>query len=227
LNVEMNLSYREFSGRAELEAAALALLKEAFCAPAPVPRALMLTGGSTPFGVYAALAAAGVRAANGVRVFLSDDRHVPIGSAESNYGRLCPMLDALGVQARLFIDPSVPVAIAAERYDRALDGLLGDGTAFPLGILGLGADGHVASLFSSEHLKDADGHRAIAVRRPDGMNGISTTPSVLCAAERLVFWVAGPEKRMAVEALRHKPSSIPAGLALAAAPSVELWYTPS
>ncbi len=223
----MNLIYREFAKRAELEAAALALLKEAFCTPSPAPRALMLTGGSTPFGVYAALAATGGRASDGVHVFLSDDRHVPLESAESNYGRLCPTLDALGVQERLFIDPSVPVAVAAERYDRALGELLDGGVAFPLGILGLGADGHVASLFSAAHLKDADGHRAIAVRRPDGMNGISVTPPILCAARRLVFWVAGPEKRQAVEALRLKPSSIPAGLALAAAPSVELWYTPA
>ncbi len=223
----MNLQYRGFATRAELAAAALALLQEVFCDPSPTPRALMLTGGSTPFGVYAALAATGVRAADGVHVFLSDDRHMPLESPESNYGRLCPMLDALGVRERLFIDPAVPVAVAAERYDRALDALLGGGTAFPLGILGLGADGHVASLFSAAHLKDAEGHRAIAVRRPDGMNGVSATPSVLCAARRLVFWVAGPEKRQAVEALRQKPSSIPAGLALAAAPSVELWYTPS
>ena len=221
----MNLIYREFATRPELAAAALVLLKEAFSAPSPVPRALMLTGGSTPFGVYTALAATGVRAADGVHVFLSDDRYVPLESPESNYGRLCPMLDALGVRERLFVDPAVPVAVAAERYDRSLETLLGGGTAFPLGILGLGADGHVASLFSAEHLKDAEGHRAIAVRRPDGMNGVSAAPSVLCAARRLVFWVAGPEKRQAVEALRHKPSSITAGLVLDAAPSVELWYT--
>ncbi len=222
----MNLIYRELATRAALEREALALLKEAFFAPSSAPRALMLTGGSTPFGVYAALAAAGGRAADGLHVFLSDDRHVPLDSRESNYGRLSPTLDALGVSERLFIDPAVPVAVAAERYDRALDALLGGDMAFPLGILGLGSDGHVASLFSVAHVKEAAGHRAIAVRRPDGMNGVSTTPSVLCAARRLVFWVAGPEKREAVEALRHKPSSIPAGLALAAAPLVELWYTP-
>ena len=222
----MNLIYREFAARTDLEAEALALLKHAFCDSSPAPRTLMLTGGSTPFGVYAALAATGMRAADGVHVFLSDDRHVPLESAESNYGRLCPTLDALGVRERLCIDPAVPVAIAAERYDRALGELLDGGVAFPLGILGLGADGHVASLFSPAHLKDAAGHRAIAVRRPDGINGISATPSVLCSAARLVFWVAGPEKRAAVQALRHNPSSIPTGLALAAAPSVELWYTP-
>lgn len=223
----MNLIYREFAGRAALEAEALALLKAAFSAPSPSPRALMLTGGSTPFGVYAALAATGVQAADGVHVFLSDDRHVPLESAESNYGRLLPTLEALGVRERLFVDPSVTVAVAAQRYDLALDALLGGGTAFPLGILGLGTDGHVASLFSAAHVKDAAGHRAIAVRRPDGMNGVSTTPTVLCAARRLVFWVAGPEKRQAVETMRHKPSSIPAGLALDAAPLVELWYTPA
>ena len=222
----MNLIYREFTARAELEAAALALLREALAAPAPAPRALMLTGGSTPFGVYTRLAASGARAADGVHVFLSDDRHVPLASPDSNYGRLRPTLDALGVENRLFIDPAVPPAVAAERYDRALGGIIGE-MAFPLGILGLGADGHLAALFSPAHLTDGEGHRAIAVKRPDGMNGVSATPAVLCAAQRLVFWVAGPGKRQAVDALRYQPSRIPAGLALDAAPLVELWYAPS
>jgi 6-phosphogluconolactonase len=222
----MNLSYREFGSRPELEAEGVELLSEAFCAPLPSPRVVMLTGGSTPFGVYHALAASGVCAADGVSVMVSDDRHVPLDSADSNYGRMLPFLNSLGVAQRLFVDPDIPVAISAERYATSLAPIARGELSFPLGILGLGADGHVASLFSPAQLAEARGQYAIAVRRPDGMNGVSVTPTILCAAERLVFWVAGRDKQQAVDALRHSPASIPAGLVLDAAPSIELWYAP-
>lgn len=222
----MKLRYREFKKRATLEVAALELLTDAFTAATPSPRVLMLTGGNTPFGVYAALAASGIRANVGVRVFLSDDRHVPITSGNSNYGRMRPMLDALHVRQAVVPDGALPPAVAAADYDRALAALLEDGVPFTLGILGLGADGHVAALFNTAEVENVAGHRALAVARPDGMAGVSVTPSILCAAERLVFWVAGPDKADAVKALRHAPHSIIAGLALDAAPCVELWYAP-
>lgn len=222
----MNLDYREFTSRSDLEDNAFELLKKALSDDSPSPRLLMLTGGSTPFGVYERVRHSGIRPPEGLHVFLSDDRHVPQDSPASNYGRLCPMLDALNVKKRIRVDPTVPVAVAAERFDRDLKGVMNRALPFPLGILGLGADGHVAGLFTSEQLAEAAGKQAIAVRRPDEMNGISATPSVLCAADRLVFWVAGLDKREAVETLRNQPLRIPAGLALDAAPSVELWYAP-
>lgn len=222
----MQLIYREFNTLNTFDDAAVALLEDALSAPAPSPRAIMLTGGTTPFGVYAKVAARGIRAASGVNVLLSDERYVPMTSPLSNYGRVRPFLDAVGVKHCIFPDATQPLEVATEGYGRALASLLDGGISFPLGILGLGADGHVAALFNGDQIEQSRGRWAMAVNRPDGMAGISATPSVLCAARRLVFWVTGPGKRDAVEALRTDPRRIPAGLALDAACCVELWYVP-
>ena len=220
------MDYREFSSRQELEAAGLDLLREAFTAPEPLPRAIMLTGGSTPFGIYQALAGTGIQAQAGVHVFLSDERYVPLETGDSNYGRMRSMLDAVGIVKRYTVDSSVPPAIAASRYAADMEGLVAKGIPVTLAILGLGADGHLAALFSADQIAQAKGKMAVAVNRPDGMTGISLGPDMLCRSGQIVFWVCGEGKRAAVDALLNRPSSIPAGIALDGAQQVSVWYSP-
>lgn len=220
------MKYTEFENKKELEAAGFALLKEGFCQGSSSPRGIMLTGGSTPFGVYDALAQSGIQADPDVHVYLSDERYVPLDTGDSNFGRMQPMLDALSIQHRYSVDSGVPPAVAASRYNNDLSQLVEKQIPLPLGILGLGGDGHVAALFSEDDIARARGQLAVAVHRPDGMVGISLTPEMLCRVERLVFWVCGQSKADAVDALLHRPSEIPAGLALEGAPQVELWYSP-
>ena len=220
------MKYKEFESKTALEAAGLALLKDAFCQGDTGSRAIMLTGGKTPFGVYRALADEGIKADPGVHVFLSDERYVPLETGDSNYGRLHGMLDRIGVKHRCVVDCAVPPAIAASRYAHDMAQLLGKGVSLPLGILGLGGDGHVAALFNREQIERANGELAVAVHRPDGMVGISLGPEMLCKVKRLVFWVCGAEKADAVDALLHRPDEIPAGLALAKASNIEVWYSP-
>lgn len=223
----MQLSKREFENRGALESAAYQLLESALCESAGERKVIMLTGGSTPFGVYEQLRLSGKRAASGVTVMLSDERYVPIEDETSNYGRMLPMLEALGVDEALHVDSSVPIAVAASRYEQAVQDVIDSQLSFELGILGLGGDGHVAALFSQEQIDSGKERLAVAVNRPDGMTGISLTPAVLCKFKRLVFWVCGGSKQDAVDALEHEPFRIPAGIALDAAPNVELWYSPS
>ncbi len=220
------MEYREFESKVALESAGLDLLEGAFHAGDPSARAIMLTGGSTPFGVYKALSKKGIKADPGVHVYLSDERYVPLETGDSNFGRMSEMLDALDVKHRYAVDSAVPPAIAASRYANDLQHLLDRKIKLPLGILGLGADGHVAALFHAEQIDRAQGHLAVAVNRPDGMVGISLTPEMLCRVERLVFWVCGPSKADAVDAFLHRPTEIPAGLALADARHIEIWYSP-
>lgn len=219
------MEFKEFSNKAALEEAGLHLLEEAFCQADATPRGIMLTGGSTPFGVYDALAKKGIAADPGVHVYLSDERHVPIETGDSNYGRMKSMLDALHIKHRHTVDSSVPPAVSAERYEQSIRGMLDASVALPLGILGLGGDGHVAALFNETQIQRAVGHLAIAVERPDGMTGVSLTPEMLCKVERLIFWVCGPAKKDAVESLLHRPHAILAGVALAEARDVSLWYS--
>ncbi|MFU8780050.1 MAG: 6-phosphogluconolactonase [Kiritimatiellia bacterium] len=220
------MEYREFPNKQALEDAGLALLAGAMCQGDASPRALMLTGGSTPFGIYQALGARGLKADPGLHVYVSDERYVPLETGDSNYGRMRGMLDAVGVQHRVIVDSGVPPAVAASRYANDLAQLIEKGVSLPLGILGLGGDGHVAALFNREQIDRSRGRLAMAVHRPDGMTGITLTPEMLCKISRLVFWVCGPGKAQAVDALLHRPEEIPAGLALADAPDVAVWYSP-
>lgn len=212
-----------------LTTALAALLREEFGRSGPEPRAVMLAGGSTPLAAYAQLAEHPPVAADSLHLLWSDDRHVPAESPRSNYGNLRPLLQALALPPGrvLRVHGELPLADAARRYDQDLATFLGRGGKIPLGLLGLGADGHTASLFTAEDVRSCAGTWAIPVHRPDGLDGISVTAALLKKVERLVFVVTGPEKRPMAGALLRQPPSIAAGLAVAGHRGVEIWTDPA
>ena len=59
--------------------------------------------------------------------------------------------------------------------------------------MGLGADGHTASLFNTANLEQARGKLAIAVQRPDGLQGVSVTPELLSKVAEPLFLVTGAD----------------------------------
>lgn len=216
--------YRDAAALAE---AAAALIEE-YIRPSdrwPAHRAIMLAGGSTPMAAYARIAASPCPVEAGLQVLFSDDRHVRADSPKSNYGNTRPLLNALGLAAPrvLRVQGELPLAIAADRYDADLRALQANGCGVALGLLGLGADGHTASLFHRSHLEQARGRLALGVDRPDGMQGVSVTPDFLAGIGRIVFLVAGPDKRIMLQRLLHEPTSLIAGLAVRGNPHVEVW----
>jgi 6-phosphogluconolactonase/glucosamine-6-phosphate isomerase/deaminase len=93
----------------------------------------------------------------------------------------------------------------------------------PLGILGLGADGHTASLFTESDLQRSVGKLAVSVQRPDGRSAVSVTPQVLARIAEIIFVVSGTDKRAALKALvERKPESI-AARAVANCAGLEIW----
>jgi 6-phosphogluconolactonase len=130
---------------------------------------------------------------------------------------------ALPGERILRVRTEIPLDRAVEDYERRLRALVKAGTSIRLGILGLGADGHTASLFSEGDLKRANGRFAISVQRPDGRAAVSVTPQLLEHVAEIVFVVAGSDKRNALKAMmERKPESI-AARAIAGCPSVEIW----
>jgi len=93
-----------------------------------------------------------------------------------------------------------------------------------LGLLGLGADGHTASLFGAADLERARGRLAIAVHRPDGMSAVSVTPDLLARVEQPVFVVAGSGKHDALQALTAQDRNLTAWRAVQGCPRVQLWF---
>jgi len=217
---------RCFADPDELTAALAGRLEGALgAASANETVAIMLSGGNTPLPAYRAVAARRPRISPGVTVFYSDDRYVPSSSEASNYHQTQSLLDALGLSAErvLRVRTELPLEQAADDYDRRLAELIGRGARFGLGLLGLGADGHTASLFCAQDLERAQGHRAIAVHRPDGRDGVSVTPEVLARVGELVFVVAGAEKRRALAAFLGQSPSLTAWQAVRGCSRVEIW----
>jgi 6-phosphogluconolactonase len=191
----------------------------------PRPTAVMLAGGATPMDAYALLATRSVAVSRGAHVLFSDDRHVPPESPKSNYGRVLPVLRAISMPMEriLRVHGEKPLDEACRAYDSAIGAFLNAGGHISLGILGLGTDGHTASLFSGEHLERARGHWAIAVRRPDGLNGVSVTPDLLARIDQILFVVSGAGKRSVLSTLVRDPQSLPAGMAVSGHPNVAIW----
>ena len=217
------LTTRRFDTRGALDTELEARLAQAIAAAGP--RAIMLSGGHTPLPAYRALASRTPRHDERLHVLFSDERYVPTDSEASNYHQSRPLLDALALApaSLLRVRTELPLEEAAEDYEQALGALLNSGVRISLGLLGLGADGHTASLFSGADIARASGHLAIAVHRPDGMSAVSVTPRLLAQVDALLFVVAGEDKRSALQALLAHDPHLTAWLAVQERPAVELW----
>jgi 6-phosphogluconolactonase len=218
------LTTRRFDSRAALESALEERLARAIAAPSAT--GLMLSGGTTPLPVYGALSKRpGMGPAAGLRILFSDDRYVPADSPASNYHQAQPLLAALALPpaAVLRVRTELPLEDAAGEYARQLAALLRSGTRIGLGLLGLGADGHTASLFGAADLERSRGQLAVAVHRPDGLSAVSVTPELLAQVSEPVFVVAGADKRDAVARLIAEDPQLTAWRAVAGCARVELW----
>ncbi len=217
------LTTRRFPSRAALDAALAQRLGQALCANGA--SAIMLAGGTTPLPAYRALAR-GPLPHDRLHILFSDERYVPSDSDASNYHQSRPLLDALALPATAVarVRTELPLDEAAADYERQLAAPLNSGVRIGLGLLGLGADGHTASLFGAADLERARGHLAIAVHRPDGMSAVSVTPDFLSRVEELLFVVAGSGKHDVIQALTAQDPNLTAWRAVQGCPHVQLWF---
>ena len=217
------LTTRRFPSRAALDAALAERLAQALAAPGP--SAIMLAGGTTPLAAYRSLAETPPPHDEGLHIVYSDERYVPSDSEASNFHQTRVLLDALalppaGVKR---VRTELPLDEAAADYERQLASLLKSGVRVGLGLLGLGTDGHTASLFGAPDLERARGRLAIAVHRPDGMSAVSVTPDFLARVAEPLFVVDANGKEDAVRALRAQDPQLTAWRAVQGCPAVELW----
>ena len=217
---------RIFQHTDNLTAALVELLARHFKLALPVPHAVLLPGGRTPRGAYRQIAQNPFLVDGNTRILLSDERLVPMRSPESNYGQLRPMLKALHIPAThiLRVDTSQQLMSAARHYDRDLRAFFERKGRITWGVLGLGADGHTASLFSTQDVERGGGSLAMAVPRKPGPDRVSVTADLLAKAECIVFIVAGAEKRLIVERMQRESATLPAGLATAGVADLQVWF---
>ena len=213
---------RRFASRAALDRA---LAERLARASRERGNAIMLAGGTTPAPAYAMLAARGVEAAQDLRVLYSDERHVPSSSAASNFHLSEPLLAALALPSAQVLRVRTELALdeAARDYEEGLQRLCEARIRIGLGLLGLGADGHTASLFTPAHLAASRAHLAVAVQRPDGRSAVSVTPEFLARIEEVLFVVAGADKAAALARLQARDPQLTAWRAVADCAAVQLW----
>jgi 6-phosphogluconolactonase len=161
---------------------------------------LVLSGGSTPAPVYTRLAEPPFAASidwRGVTVYWSDERCVPPGDPRSNF-RLAEsaLLSRLEAAPRLCrIRGELAPAAAAERYEGKVRALAGSEPRFDLVLLGLGADGHTASLFPGSPALRERLRLAVPARAPVEPHArVTLTFPPLEGARHVLFLVAGAAK---------------------------------
>lgn len=216
---------RQFRSADDLTTAVANLLEDRFRHKFGRPHAVMLSGGRTPLAAYDEVARRGTWASDDLHIILSDERLVPEDSPDSNFGHMLPMLERLQLGEGRILQPrtDLPLKKAAADYDRTLQQFVRSGGRITLGLLGLGADGHTASLFTPEDLARGAGAFAVAVPRKDGPSRISVTPGLLKRVEVLIFLAVGRDKQEMVSRLLKEPDSLVAGQAVREAAAVQLW----
>ena len=137
-----------------------------------------------------------------------------------------PLFAALALPAEqvLRVRTELPLAKRdTQDYEERLRSLLDAKIRIRLGLLGLGADGHTASLFTSANLEAARQHLAISVQRPDGRSAVSVTPDFLAQVEEILFVVAGADKTPALKRLNARDPTLTAWRAVEHCAEVHVW----
>jgi 6-phosphogluconolactonase len=165
-----------------------------------------LAGGTTPHGLYLRLAADGVSGDvpwQNVEVFFGDERDVPHDHVESNY-RMAQrtLLDHVPINL-LRIHPmpadSDDLEASAAEYEQTIRSRVPAGPGgvprFDLVLLGMGIDGHTASLFPETEALDETRRLVMSYFVPVlGRNRMTVTYPIINAARYVVLFVTGADK---------------------------------
>jgi 6-phosphogluconolactonase len=175
---------------------------EARLASAQAPVAITVPGGSTPFPILEALTQLPLEWGR-ITVWPGDDREVPEDHPASNTGRIRALLEPVGAEVvSLSLMEQVP--------------------RFALAWLGMGNDGHVASLFPDSD-PQIDDPQPIRQLTPDPLppeapfDRITLTLPSLLASEELLFVIRGADKRRLFEAAARGEHDWPVARLLRAA----------
>ena len=175
---------------------------------------LALSGGRTPARMLALLADERLPWAV-THIFQVDERVAPVGSAERN---LSAITECLGTRlgqpsAQLHAMPvdNVDLAAAVAQYGRELEAAAGTPPVLDLVHLGLGADGHTASLVPGDPVLEVTGSDVALAGPYLGRRRMTLTLPILNRARHLLWLVTGRDKALALARLRAADRAIPAG----------------
>lgn len=170
---------------------------------------VLLAGGNTPRRTYELLAQEPLRSRipwRDLHIFWGDERCVPPGDRRSNAAMAhAALLDLVPIPADQIHpvpwDPS-PQA-AADRYQSVIAAYFAGAPArFDLALLGLGEDGHTASLLPGSGALTEEGRWVAVTRRSDEeFSRITLTPHLLNQSQVVLFLVTGSGKARVLKAI--------------------------
>ena len=186
------------------------------------PVRISLSGGSTPKTLYGLLASDEFTTRfpwSRVFWYWGDERFVPYDHPDSNYRMTC---EAMLAKAPVPSENIHPISTdgtpedAARRYERTLRASYGAATLdpqrplFDITLLGLGPDGHTASLLPGEPVLEERERWVAAVSHGRPEVRITMTYPAIESSRRVAFLVAGKEKAEIFSAIRTGNSRVPA-----------------
>ena len=181
--------------------------------------AVCLSGGSTPRRLYELLAEPEIASGfpwERVHWFWGDERFVPHDHPESNYrmarDAFLSRVPAPAANIHAIPTEGVSPLQAAAAYEAVLKRFYGgerldaERPLFDVTLLGIGADGHTASLFPGQPALDESHHWAVAAAGPR----VTLTYPTLDSSRELAFLVAGAEKREILLRVQAGDRALPA-----------------
>lgn len=172
---------------------------------------ISLSGGSTPKKLFIKLAQAEIASQinwNNLHFWWGDERCVSSDSTESNFGEAWRLLFSKVKidKANLhFIDGSNDIELELAKFSQAMQSEIDIKNGCPQFdwiILGMGADGHTASLFPNLTDYTTQNLAVIATQPQSGQKRISKSAFLLCNAARITYLVLGASKAKVISEIR-------------------------
>jgi 6-phosphogluconolactonase len=190
---------------------------------------IALAGGNTPKAVYRAIAAADLPWEQ-LYIFWGDERYVPPTDPASNEGMVREnWLDRVAVPAANIFPWPTQVGSpeqCADRYAQTVGEFFGLGPGehprFDLVLLGMGDDGHTASLFPHDRALQAPGLTAVGAK--GGEPRLTLTASTINGADCVAFLIAGAAKQPALQQVWAEVGDDQLYPARQIRPGGELWW---
>jgi len=201
--------------QATAQAAAKSIAAEANASVAARGRFVMaVSGGRTPWIMLRALADEDLPW-DRMHVVQVDERVAPAGHADRNLTHLLESLlghsPILAAQINAMPVEAPDLEAAAQQYALSLSGIAGSPPTLDLVHLGLGPDGHTASLVPGDPVLNVT-HQDVALAGPyQGRRRMTLTYPLINRARRILWLVTGSEKVGMLARLRSGDESIPAG----------------
>lgn len=175
---------------------------------------LALSGGRSPVRLFEALAKQENIAWEDVHVLQVDERAVPAASPDRNFRAIRKhLLDQVPIpESHVHPMPAEAgdLTAAAEAYAMTLARILGPGKTLDLVHLGLGSDGHTASLLPGDPALSSVGDVVVS-HEYQGARRLSLSLPAICRARQRVWFITGRAKSAMVKRAMAGDAAIPAG----------------